>query len=121
MVPSQHRPLIADLASHKRFGKTKAIGFLRSGCELLDPTQSCELKLDGDVLGYIGSVTADGLKQFELRAPAVVAEAIVKAAETRPLEVYVPGWTRLASWLCVFWPGLIDFLITRRLVPSRRT
>jgi phenylalanyl-tRNA synthetase beta chain len=44
------------------------------GCELLDPSQSCQLQLDGKVLGYLGSVRPESLKRFDLRLPTVVAE-----------------------------------------------
>ena len=44
------------------------------GCELLDPAQSCQLRLDDQVLGYLGSVRPEGLKQFDLRTPTIVAE-----------------------------------------------
>lgn len=46
--------------------------------DLLDPSESCELRLDGELLGVLGAVSAAGLKQFELRGPTVVAE--LKAA-----------------------------------------
>jgi phenylalanyl-tRNA synthetase beta chain len=42
--------------------------------EFLDPQQSCQLLLGGKVLGLLGSVSAAGLKQLELRRPTVVAE-----------------------------------------------
>jgi len=42
--------------------------------DLLDPVRSCELKIDGETLGYLGEVSADGLKRFDLRTPATVAE-----------------------------------------------
>ncbi len=41
---------------------------------LLDPAKSCELRLDGELLGYLGEVSAAGLRQFELRGPTTVAE-----------------------------------------------
>jgi phenylalanyl-tRNA synthetase beta chain len=42
--------------------------------DFLDPRQSCQLQLGGEVLGLMGSVSAAGLKQLELRRPTVVAE-----------------------------------------------
>ncbi len=65
-------------------------------CGLLEPAQSCQLKLDGEVLGYIGGVTAEGLKKFELRNPAVVAEVrmpvLDKAANLIPRHVPQPPY-----------------------------
>jgi len=41
---------------------------------LLDPNASCWLTLDGQLLGYVGQLSAAGQKQNDLRSPAVVAE-----------------------------------------------
>ncbi len=41
---------------------------------LLDSAKSCELQLDGQPLGYVGEVTAEGLEHFQLRRPAAIAE-----------------------------------------------
>jgi phenylalanyl-tRNA synthetase beta chain len=51
-------------------------------------TKSCCLQLDGELLGYLGEVSNDGLKQFGLRAPATIAElklsVLVKIARLIP-------------------------------------
>jgi phenylalanyl-tRNA synthetase beta chain len=41
---------------------------------LLDAARSAELRLNGEVLGYLGEVSRTGLKQFELRGRTTVAE-----------------------------------------------
>jgi phenylalanyl-tRNA synthetase beta chain len=41
---------------------------------LLDPTRSAQLQLGGRRLGFIGEISAEGLKSFGLRAPATIAE-----------------------------------------------
>ena len=40
----------------------------------LDPGASCRLLLDGQMLGYVGQLSAAGQKQSDLRSPATVAE-----------------------------------------------
>jgi phenylalanyl-tRNA synthetase beta chain len=42
--------------------------------QLLDGARSAELRLNGEVLGYLGEVSKAGLKQFELRGRTTVAE-----------------------------------------------
>jgi phenylalanyl-tRNA synthetase beta chain len=42
--------------------------------ELLAAGRSCELRLDGERLGFLGELSADGSKRFELRGPSTVAE-----------------------------------------------
>jgi hypothetical protein len=41
---------------------------------LLDPARSAQLRLGGRLLGYLGRVTSDGLKQCGLRSATTVAE-----------------------------------------------
>ena len=41
---------------------------------LLDPAKSSELRVDGQLLGYMGGITKAASKQFGLRTPATVAE-----------------------------------------------
>ena len=47
--------------------------------EFLDRTESCELWLDGRLLGFMGKVSASGLKRFESREGATIAE--IRVAE----------------------------------------
>ena len=58
---------------------------------LLDPAKSCELRVDGQLLGYLGEVTEAGLKQFGLRTLATIAElnlsALAGTAELIPQHV----------------------------------
>lgn len=42
--------------------------------ELLDPQVGCQFRLQDEVLGYLGQVSAAGLKRFELRGETTVAE-----------------------------------------------
>ena len=42
--------------------------------ELLAAGRACELRLDGERFGYLGELSTEGLKQFELRGPSTVAE-----------------------------------------------
>ncbi len=59
---------------------------------LLDHTASCRLRLGDSLLGYVGQLRADALRQFDLRGPATVAEVqlslLVEAANLVPH--YVP-------------------------------
>jgi short-subunit dehydrogenase len=49
-----------------------------------------------------------------LRIPAArAARALRKAIESRPLEVYVPGWVRWASWLSVLFPAAADRILRK--------
>jgi phenylalanyl-tRNA synthetase beta chain len=48
---------------------------------LLESGRAVELRLAGERLGYLGEVSAAGLKQFELRRPTTVAEVRVAALE----------------------------------------
>ena len=41
---------------------------------LLTPGRACELRLAGERLGFLGEVSAAGLRQFELRGACTVAE-----------------------------------------------
>jgi phenylalanyl-tRNA synthetase beta chain len=60
--------------------------------ELLDAQRSCQLLLDGQVVGYVGEVSAAGRRRFELRGPATVAELklgpLIAAARLTP--IYAP-------------------------------
>ncbi|MEX2560226.1 MAG: phenylalanine--tRNA ligase subunit beta, partial [Pirellulales bacterium] len=51
--------------------------------DLLAEGRRCELALDGEVLGYLGEVSAGGLKRFDLRGPATVAEIKLAALVDR--------------------------------------
>jgi phenylalanyl-tRNA synthetase beta chain len=55
---------------------------------LFDPTASCRLRLGAEVLGYVGQLQAEALRQFDLRGPATVAEIklspLVAAADMVP-------------------------------------
>ena len=63
-----------------------------SDISLLDPDASCRLSLDGRMVGYVGRLSSQGLAQFDLRGPTVVAEVslapLVEVAELVPR--YVP-------------------------------
>jgi phenylalanyl-tRNA synthetase beta chain len=48
---------------------------------LMESGRAVELRLAGERLGYLGEISAAGLKQFELRRPTTVAEVRVAALE----------------------------------------
>jgi phenylalanyl-tRNA synthetase beta chain len=49
---------------------------------LFAPSRSCELRCEGNLLGYLGQLSPAALKQFELREPTTVAEISIEALET---------------------------------------
>jgi len=63
---------------------------------LLDPGASCRLMLDGRMLGYVGQLDAEGVKQFDLRGPTTVAEVslapLVECAELVPRYAPLPPY-----------------------------
>jgi len=67
-----------------------------AGLALLAPEGSCRLALDGKTLGYVGTLTEEGLKQFGLRQPATVAELrlepLVEAATLVPRHEAQPPY-----------------------------
>jgi len=67
-----------------------------AGLPLLDPAESCRLLLDGELLGYVGRLTEEGLKRFDLRAATTVAEVkmsqLVAAANLIPRYVAQPPY-----------------------------
>jgi len=88
---------------------------------LLDTDRSCELRVHGELLGFLGEVTPGALKTFKLRAPATVAELSMEAlgvianlnpqhvaqsvfpAMSRDLNLVVDEslrWADLASTVC---------------------
>lgn len=64
--------------------------------ELLAAGRTCELKLDGERLGFLGEVGEQGLKQFELRGATTVAEIrvaqLVKTARLTPQYQELPAF-----------------------------
>jgi phenylalanyl-tRNA synthetase beta chain len=62
----------------------------------LDPHAACRLLLDGQLLGYVGRLSAAGQKQSDLRGPAVVAELrlapLVEQAELVPHYIPLPSF-----------------------------
>ena len=59
-----------------------------AGISQLDTAASCRLRFRGQTLGYVGRLTDDALKQFDLRGPATVAEVrlapLIEAADLMP-------------------------------------
>jgi phenylalanyl-tRNA synthetase beta chain len=45
--------------------------------ELLDARRCCQLRFDGELWGYLGEVSSEGLKKFDLRSRTTVAEVKV--------------------------------------------
>jgi phenylalanyl-tRNA synthetase beta chain len=48
---------------------------------LLDTDRSCELRVNGELLGFLGEVTPAALKSFKLRAPTTIAELSMEALD----------------------------------------
>ena len=69
-----------------------ALEALDAQCELLDPRRSCQLRLDGEPWGYLGEVSGEGLKRFDLRGPTTVAE--VKASVLSRVADLVRLWQK---------------------------
>ncbi len=75
---------------------TRPLAIRPSQISLLDTNRQCELMLGDRVLGYLGDVSAKGLKQFGLRRPTSIAElsldVLAAAADLirqhRPLSDY---------------------------------
>ena len=63
---------------------------------LLDPQSAIRLSLDGRLLGYVGQLNAEAMKQSDLRGPCVVAELklapLVDKAELVPQYVPMPAF-----------------------------
>ena len=64
--------------------------------ELLDASESGELSLGGELLGWIGQVSKSGRKQFGLRSDAVVAELDLAALENQ--TVMIPQHASLSTF-----------------------
>jgi phenylalanyl-tRNA synthetase beta chain len=68
--------------------------------ELLDRARCCQLLLDGQVVGYVGELSAAGRKRFELRGPASVAEVrlspLIGAARLTPIHVPISPYPAIA-------------------------
>ena len=67
----------------------------RPTAQPLFSARSAELRVDGEVIGFLGEVSADGLKRFELRGKTTVAEikiaALLKAARLVPQYTALPA------------------------------
>jgi phenylalanyl-tRNA synthetase beta chain len=63
---------------------------------LLDPGRSCQLRLAGDVFGYLGQLRGEVLKPLGLRGPSVVAEIklslLVRLANLVPRSQPLPPY-----------------------------
>jgi len=70
-----------------------------SGQPLLDAARSAELRLNGEVLGYLGEVSRAGLKQFELRSRTTVAE--IRLDAMLAAAVLVPRCAPLSAFPAV--------------------
>jgi phenylalanyl-tRNA synthetase beta chain len=62
---------------------------------LLDAARSCELRLDGRRLGYLGELNAAGVKEFGLRGTATVAE--VQLTELHRIARIIPIYHPLST------------------------
>ena len=61
------------------------LSYEEAGLPLLDPGASCRLVLDGELLGYVGQLSAAGQKQSDLRGPSTVAELRLAPLFARPI------------------------------------
>lgn len=63
---------------------------------MLEPGGSCRLERNGETVGFVGSVTPEGLNRFQLRGPTTVAEirmdALVALAELVPQHQPLPEY-----------------------------
>jgi phenylalanyl-tRNA synthetase beta chain len=63
---------------------------------LVDPAQSCQFKLGGELLGYLGKLLPEGQKHFDLRGPTTVAEIkispLVETADLMPSYLPLPAY-----------------------------
>ncbi len=64
--------------------------------DLLAPGRACQLKLDGQTLGYLGEVSQAGLARFALRAPTTVAE--LRFDRLAAIAQLVPQQAELSSY-----------------------
>ena len=64
--------------------------------DLLAPARCCKLLIDGQVLGFLGQLRPEGLKQFDLRPGVTVAELktslLVKVARRVPTYTPLPAY-----------------------------
>jgi phenylalanyl-tRNA synthetase beta chain len=67
--------------------------------DLLDPAASCQLRLNGQTLGYLGLVHAAARKLFGLRQPAAVAE--LKLAALCQVALLIPQYQPLSPYPAV--------------------
>jgi phenylalanyl-tRNA synthetase beta chain len=67
-----------------------------AGIELVEPSAACRLMLQGQMLGYVGRLGEAGLKRFDLRGSAAVAEIrlgpLVESAALVPQFVPLPAY-----------------------------
>ena len=67
-----------------------------AGCGLLDPGASCQLRLGGELLGYVGQLVPEAIKRSGLRQGTTVAEVrmerLVEAANLVPRYAAQPPY-----------------------------
>ena len=69
----------ADLMISRRLPASSCPGRLIP--VMFAPGRACELRLEGERFGYLGELSAAGLKRFELRGPSTVAEVRIALLE----------------------------------------
>lgn len=67
-----------------------------AGIDLLDPSKSCQLRLAGREIGYLGELLPEVLKRFELRQPATVAE--IRVADLQSAAELIPQFQPLPAY-----------------------
>ncbi len=64
--------------------------------DLLDPAKCCQLRLAGKEIGYLGELSPQALKRFELRQPATVAE--IRVADLLNAAELIPQFQPLGAY-----------------------
>ncbi len=87
--------IVAGIGSTFR-RQVENLSYENAALPFLDPQASCRLMLDGQLLGYVGQLSAEGRKQSDLRGAATVAElklaALFQRAELIPQYVPLPAF-----------------------------
>ncbi len=91
--------IVAGIGSTFR-RQVENLSYENAALPLLDPQASCRLMLDGQLLGYVGQLSAEGRKQSDLRGASTVAELklapLFQRAELIPQYVPLPAFPAVA-------------------------
>lgn len=91
--------------------------------DLLAAGRTCELKLGGERLGFLGEASTAGLKQFELRGATTVAEVrvsqLIKAARLVPQYQDLPAFPAIGRDINLELPEAIRWADVAAIVSDR--